>query len=423
MNIEQVRIAEEQSKYKGIDYLRKKQRKIQNRVDLKFKYYDQKYVSLELNISTPPHLRGVKRVLGWCTQAVDRLHERITFDKISGNDLFQMNEIFDKNNKAILFDSLIKGALISACSFVYISTYEDGFPRLQAIDGRDATGVIDEVTQLLKEGYAIIERDAQDKIVREAYFTPEFTRIYYCGKLEGEYPNDTGVCLLVPIIYKPDARRPFGRSFIDRTKIDLVNEACRTIKRREIATEYNAVPQKYVLGMSTDAEFEKWKASMSAMLIIDSDADGNVPKVGQFAQIDTTPFDNELLSAARMFAFESGLTLADFNFEANNANTVEGNKSKHHAIDKMANKAKAYFANGILNVGYVASCVRNNTPFERVTDGLNPDDVTYKASYEADSTMMAGIGDAILKVNQAVPGYFGENNIEHLTGVKANGRY
>ena len=37
-------------------------------------------------------------------------------------------------------DSTILSALITACSFIYIDVNEDGYPRLECLDGTNATG-------------------------------------------------------------------------------------------------------------------------------------------------------------------------------------------------------------------------------------------------------------------------------------------
>jgi hypothetical protein len=39
--------------------------------------------------------------------------------------------------------------------------------------------------------------------------------------------------------------------------------------------------------------------------------------------------------------------------------------------------------------------------------------------FELDAAQMSGTGDAAIKINQAVPGYFDKNSLEQLTGVKA----
>ena len=108
-------------------------------------------------------------------------------------------------------------ALISACSFVYIRE-DNGYPRLQVIDGSNATGIIDPVTNLLTEGYAVLERDSMDIVKTEAYFMAGMTEIYSHGVLVQRIPNAAPYALLVPIIYRPDAKRPFGHSRISRAE-------------------------------------------------------------------------------------------------------------------------------------------------------------------------------------------------------------
>ncbi len=63
------------------------------------------------------------------------------------------------NNPDVLFDSAVSSAIISSCCFIYISKDEDDYPQLQVIDGGNATGVMDPITGLLNEGYAVLERD------------------------------------------------------------------------------------------------------------------------------------------------------------------------------------------------------------------------------------------------------------------------
>lgn len=40
--------------------------------------------------------------------------------------------------------------------------------------------------------------------------------------------------------------------------------------------------------------------------------------------------------------------------------------------------------------------------------------------FEPDSAMLSSIGDGAIKINQAVPGYFGKENLRALTGIEGN---
>ena len=163
----------------GIEYLRKKLEQRRKRVLIRYKQYDMKYQDKQLGLTIPPALRQqYKAVLGWCGKAVDSIADRLVFREFA-EDNFNLMQIYQMNNPDVLFDSAILSALISSCSFIYISPGEDGMPRLQVIDGANATGVIDEITGLMYEGYAVLDRDENNKPMLEAYFQPGETTVSY----------------------------------------------------------------------------------------------------------------------------------------------------------------------------------------------------------------------------------------------------
>src|SRR5690625_7718866 len=88
---------------------------------------------------------------------------------------------------------------------------DDGFPRLQVIQGSEATGILDPVTRLLTEGYAVLSRDEYGDPYEELYFVTGRTDYYVKGKLADSVNNDAPAPLLVPIIHRPDSTKPFRR--------------------------------------------------------------------------------------------------------------------------------------------------------------------------------------------------------------------
>ena len=148
--------------YQGIEYLRNKLAQKQSRVNLRYNYYEMKNVVRDFNITIPKNWTFLKAVLGWSAKAVDALADRLVFTEFA-EDNFNLNEIFNMNSRDVLVDSSIISACIASCCFVYISQDEDWYPRLQVIDGYDATGIIDPITNLLQEGYAVLERDPKTK--------------------------------------------------------------------------------------------------------------------------------------------------------------------------------------------------------------------------------------------------------------------
>lgn len=401
--------------YKGINYLRNKLNCKRSRVNLRYKYYEMKNVVRDFNISTPPDLRYWMGTLGWCAKAVDSLADRLAFREFD-NDVFDMNTIFNMNNKDVLIDSAILGALISSCDFIYITTDDDGFPLLRAIDGAHATGIIDPITNMLKEGYAVLEFDDNNQPITEAHFMVGETVVYQRGRIINTVKNDAPYPLLVPIINRPDSTRPFGHSRISRACMSLVGSAVRTAKRSEVAAEFFSYPQRYVLGMDEDAErMDTWRATMSSMLRIDKDQDGDHPVVGQFQQQSMAPHTEQLRMFAGLFAGETGLTLDDLGFPSVNPSSADAIKSSHETLRLTARKAQKSFGVGLLNAGYLAACVRDKFPYQRrqVADTV----LKWEPIFEPDASMLTTIGDGTLKINQAIPEYIDEEKIRDLTGI------
>ena len=401
--------------YKGIEYLRNKLNIKKTRVELRYNYYEMKNRIKEFRISTPPELWELGLVLGWCGKAVDALADRLVFREFE-NDNFAMNEIFRLNNPDILFDSAVLSALISSCCFIYISKGDDGFPRLQVIDGGNATGIMDPITGLLQEGYAVLERDNNDNPKVEAHFKVGQTDIYSAGLRPRAIGNSAPAPLLVPIVYRPDAKRVFGHSRISRACMSIMGSALRTVKRSEISAEFYSFPQKYITGLSEDAEkMDKWKASMSSMMTFTKDEDGDSPTLGQFSQQSMTPHTEQLRMFAALFAGETGLTLDDLGFATENPSSAEAIKAAHENLRVTARKAQRTFGSGFLNAGYLATCLRDDYAYYR--NQIYMTKPVWEPVFEPDAAMLSSIGDGAIKINQAVPGYFSKDNLRNLTGI------
>ena len=409
------------AEYKGIEYLKAKLATKQTGVERRYDYYEMKYLVRDPSPLIPLQLKDAYRsILGWCAKSVDVLADRLMFNGFEEQtDYFDMNGIFNQNNKDILFDSAILGALISACDFIYISADANGFPRLQVIDGYNATGEIDPITNMLVEGYAVLQRDSNGAVLTEAYFTPEKTDIITQGnhKVTVEtFPNYAPYALLVPIIYRPDAKRVFGHSRISRASMDLMDKARNTITRAEVSAEFYAFPQKYVVGISQDAEpMDAWRATISSMLQFTKDEDGDHPILGQFQTASMTPHHEQLKMYASAFAGETGLTLNDLGFETDNPSSADAIRAGHENLRLLARKAQRTFGTGFLNAGYLAACVRDKKSYQRTE--IYQSVPRWLPIFEPDTAALSGIGDAFIKLQQAFPEYVTEDKLNNLTGI------
>ena len=405
---------------KGITYLQNKLNVKRSRVLLRYKFYEQKASAPDLGISTPEGLEWLAIINGWCTKAVDNLADRLQFDGFE-EDTFNFMEMFNQNNPDIFFDDSMLSALITSCAFVLITRGDldaagNRKIRFQVIDGGNATGVIDDYTKLMTEGYAVLDRDEKGNIKRYAYCTPGRTEIYDGNDVWVETFNSR-YCALVPIIYRPDAKRPFGHSRISRACMDYTKSAMRTLKRMEISAEFYSYPQKYVTGLSPDAEkMDKWQATMSAMMSFTKDDNGDSPTLGQFQAASMAPHIEQLKGYASMFAGETGLTLDDLGFVTSNPSSAEAIKAGHEGLRLTATKAQRCFGVGFKNVGYIGACMRDDFDYQR--EELFKTKAVWKPTFEPDASMLSSIGDGVIKINQAMNGFIDETRMRRLTGIE-----
>lgn len=407
------------SDYMGMEYLRRKLNQKRQRVNLRYKYYDMKNYTRDFGISTPPELRAFNSSLGWCAKAVDSLADRVVFNEFR-NDILAMNEIYQMNNPDILFRSAELSAMIAGCAFIYIQPAEkkNEAPLMQVIDGANATGIIDTVTGLLKEGYAVMERDEYGTVLTEAYFLPNETLVYHKGESGAmRIRHVVNYPLLVPVIYRPGAKRPFGHSRISRACMSLMSSAIRTMKRSEISAEFFSYPQKWVTGLSEDTEIaDKWRATMSTLIAVTNGENGEKPTFGQFMQQSMTPHTDHLKMFASMFAGETGLTLDDLGFPTANPSSADAIKAAHDSLRLTARAAQRSFGSGFRNAGYLAACLRDEHMYTRNIACRAI--ATWEPIFEPDASMLSSIGDGVLKLNQAVEGYVDEEVMGDLTGIR-----
>ena len=402
--------------YRGIEYLRRKLKQKRRRVMERYRFYEMKDDHYTAQITIPKYLRDqYASTVGWCAKAVDSLADRLIFKGFK-NDIFNFQELYNLNNPDILTDSAILGALISSCSFLYIYKDADGKVNMQSIDGGNATGIIDPITGLLIEGYAVLERNHDLIPIKEAYFTREATIYFEYGKeVVDIVEHKAPYALLVPIINRPDAIRPFGHSRISRACMYWQDYAKRTLERSDVTAEFYSWPQKYALGTDPDAEqLESWRATVSTFLQFDKDADGDRPVLGQFQTQSMTPFTEQLRTAAAGFAGETGLTLDELGFASDNPSSADAIRASHESLRVTAKKAQHTFGTGFINAGFIGACLRDDYTYNR--DIIYEVKTRWEPIFTPDAASMGAYGDAIIKISQAAPEIVTREWIEDLLG-------
>jgi hypothetical protein len=118
---------------------------------------------------------------------------------------------------------------------------------------------------------------------------------------------------------------------------------------------------------------------------------------------------------ASLFAGESGLTLDDLGFPQSNPSSEGAIKAAHESMRLTATDAQATFGTGFLNAGYIAACIRDGQTYQR--DVFSETTPKWYPAFEIDSSSISSIGDAVVKINQVLPGYWTEDKLDELLGV------
>lgn len=404
----------------GKEYLKKKLNTVSSFVERRYDYYDKKNNADLRTIAIPVGLMQQYRTrLGWCSKAVDLLGNRLAINRFK-NDNFNMQSIYMDNNSDILFSSAIKGALISACDFIYIYKDSEDRVRMQVVGGKNATGILDDTTALLSEGYAVLKRDPKDnRVLLEAYFTSEYTEYtdYENGGEPWRIENEAGYCLLVPVINEPkEGSKGFGHSRISREMMNCQDSAEKLLTEIKILAEVNSWPQKWITGLAEGTEVDSLQATFASMLRFDKDQDGDRPTVGQFQQMSFSDHVSMFDTFVSVFSGISSLTRDDLGFVTENPSSAESKKAALESLRVIAGKCQRDFSVGFINAGFVASCLRDKMHYTR--NRIKDTKILWKPLVEPDAATLSSIGDGLIKINQAVPGYFNAENLEDLLGIE-----
>lgn len=121
---------------------------------------------------------------------------------------------------------------------------------------------------------------------------------------------------LIP--YHQDLNRPFGRSRISREVMSITDTAVRTMLRMEVSAEFYSSPQRYLIGADEPPEDKNgkkltgWEATISKMLNISLNEDGQAPTIGQFTQMTMQPHTDMLRALAARMSGATGVPLSQF---------------------------------------------------------------------------------------------------------------
>ena len=368
----------------------------------------------DLCIAVPPHLRNLRQAVNWPAKAVNVLADRSVFDFFICEDQPRedmLRGIALANNLQRSYRRATVSELCHGPSFGTVTAHPStGDPLVRFYPATASAALWDWVNDRIEAGLVVV--DYEKGANREGY--PSWVDVYTdaavirirlaAGKWAAEYvPHSMGRPVMEPLCYQATLERPFGRSRITRAVMDITDDAQRASRRAEIAAEFAASTQKYLMG-ADEGTFEnksRWDAALDAIVTFSRDAEGDLPQFGQLAQPSMQPHTEYFRSLAARFSGETSIPLSclgvntDANPQSADAARVEAEPLVIEAQNLNADNGRS-----LANIAYMALAVANGTDYE--TEASAPSPVTVHFN-DPSMPSISSVSDAIVKQVQAFP--------------------
>jgi hypothetical protein len=391
--------------------------KVQNKYD----YYDADNDIRDYGIATPAKMVHIRPGIGWASRAVNTLSDRVIFDGFA-KDSFGINEYLENINGFGVIKDSKQDAFIAGCAFIAVSDDPDSDNKLLIpFTAMEATGEMDQRTGLLKYGMAVtrwsipkpkkhgINFMPEDYIV----FHPDFTAIFESRTISEVIPNPTGRCLLHVLTHRKSANRPLGKSRLTNTARRIINEVGRQKRREEIAEEFYSLPQRYINGLAQGAKKDAaLDSAIGRVWTITVDDEGNKPDIGQLAQMSINQFETAKKDKARDFCAETALTLRNLGYETGNPSSAESLVAMSDDLLLEAMASQEEMGRQIKELAITLRLALNGN--DEIPAQLRELTPAWKPIFQLD---LAGAGDAVFKLQQAMPELMGTISGYRLLGI------
>lgn len=287
-------------------------------------YYEGKNRLKNIGIAIPDELSGLPIVVGWPRKAVDELAKcsRFVGFATSGDAGDALKRIADDNGLANAYRRMVRSELVNGLAFATVTRGEAGEPaaRIRFYSAANAACLWDYRLGRIKCGLTVHDVDSHGVPTRYVLYEPdclvELTRHDAPYKGYWGYSiqrHAMGRPLMEPLVYNADLDYPLGHSRITRAVMDITDRAVRESLRTELASEFAATPQKYLLG-GTKEDIEaltagktRWEMYIGSVLMVSKDEDGETPQYGQLPQVSMQPHMDYFEHLAEEFAAETDI--------------------------------------------------------------------------------------------------------------------
>lgn len=290
--------------------------------------YDGRRAVQQIGSVIPPAYSRVAFALGWGAKGVDGLARRCNLDGMiwTGGDLDSLGyrELVDANFLISELSQARTDSLIYGVSYLVTTQGGPGEPAalVHVRDAMNATGEWNVRRRRLDNLLTVSSRDDAGVSGFTLYLdgvtitaTREESR-WDVARLRHHWhvPAD-------PLVYRPRASRPMGRSRITRPVMAIQDAALRALVRLEAHMDIYAIPKLMLLGAdesifkNPDGSFKaSWQVAMGRVFGVPDDEDASNPRVEveQFDASSPEPHLAHLNALAKMMSRETDLPDSDF---------------------------------------------------------------------------------------------------------------
>lgn len=336
----------------------------------------------DLGIAIPPVMRSIETVVGWPETVVDVLEERMNFEGFGWPDEDDrgLSAIVDENHLIPESSQGITDSLIYGVDFICVGSGMNGEPDpLVTFESPlNTTGIWSARARRLTSAVSVKVDEEDGRPVVVTLYLPDETITAEPNRNGGftvtnRDEHRLGRVPVVRMANRPRTADLHGRSEITRAVRAYTDIGVRTLLGMEVAREFYAAPQRYLLGASESAfvgpdgeNRTAWETYLGRMLAFDPGVDemGNPRdvKAGQFPAATMEPFIGQMQLLASMVASASGMPSSYLGFHTDNPPSADGTRALEARLVKRAERRDTSCGVALVEAARMALLIRDGDP-------------------------------------------------------------
>lgn len=332
-------------------------------------FYEGSRVARDLGIAIPPHLRDVETVAAWPEIVVDVIDERMNWRGWRTNAALGLDQVYEDNHLAIEVGQATLDALIFGLSYLSVGTGDDDEPDVlvKAESPKLLTATWDPRLRRATEALREVKTDATAGMTGFVLMLPDETiTVEWASngtfRVTDRDQHGRGRVPVSVLRNRPRASRVTGRSEITRAVRSATESGMRTLLGMEVAREFYAAAQRYILGadesMFKDMDGNRksvWEAMLGKALVLPRNEEtGEIPSVGEFTASSPQPFTEILKTYAQQISAATGIPATHLGFATDNPTSADAIDRADRRMNERAKRRQAQYNLGLVELGNLA---------------------------------------------------------------------